>query len=239
MPAFELPRNQVFPVERIDVRLDDGPHPFELANREAIAANWVVEVASQPALFNGTVVLLTRLSWRDGLLSGRCHAISYAGFLLWRKLRPAGVGEHVFAHAMLVSADGALVAIRMASNTANPGRVYFAAGSFEVEDFPGGRVDADLNMRREVGEETGIDLAAVRHDAWSYAWSSQTSTVIFRRYWLPWTASEAAQRIRAFVAAETNPEIEGPVLIRSVEERPPGLAGHMPAMIDWHFAHPD
>ena len=236
--AFDIPRHRVFPIDGIDVRLIHGPHPFEAANREAIAANWLREVAVQPSLYDGTVVLLTDLEWKDGLLAGRCHAISYAGFLLWRRQRPAGNGEHVFAHAMLASADGALVAIRMASHTANSGKVYFAAGSFEIEDFPDGRVDADLNMRREVGEETGIDLAPLRHDPIAHGWSSETSTVIFRRYWLPWTADETAERIRAFVRSEARPEIDGPVIIRAADERPAGLSSHMPALIDWHFAHP-
>ena len=47
---------------------------------------------------------------------------------------------------------GGLVAICMGPRTANPDRVYFASGSFEREDFPGGRLDVDFNMAREVRE---------------------------------------------------------------------------------------
>ena len=63
---------------------------------------------------------------------------------------------------MLVTKDNALIAIRMAAHTVNAGRVYFAAGSFEPEDFPDGRVDAHGNMVREVTEETGLDISGVR-----------------------------------------------------------------------------
>ena len=48
------------------------------------------------------------------------------------------------------AAGNALVAIRMGAHTVNAGKVYFAAGSFEPEDFPDGVVDAHGNMAREV-----------------------------------------------------------------------------------------
>ena len=45
---------------------------------------------------------------------GRCHAVNYSTFMLWRKRRENSGAEHAYAHAMLVAADNALVAIRMA-----------------------------------------------------------------------------------------------------------------------------
>ena len=68
---------------------------------------------------------------RDGVLAGHCHEVNYASFLYWKRNR-AGTAEHVFAHPALVSRDNALIAIRMGPRTANPGAVYFAAGSFEA-----------------------------------------------------------------------------------------------------------
>ncbi|MGO4831044.1 hypothetical protein AB4144_01905, partial [Rhizobiaceae sp. 2RAB30] len=59
-------------------------------------------------------------------------------FMHWRRRPSNDSAQHAFAHAMLVSSDNALVAIRMGAHTASPGSVYFAAGSFEPKDFPGG-----------------------------------------------------------------------------------------------------
>lgn len=232
---FDLPRDVVAAVDAIDVRLSDEPHPFEIVNAEAIAANWEREAAANPALFNGTMVLLSRLSLREGKLAGLCHAVRYATMLYWRKNRGVDGIEHVFAFPALVSSDNALVAIRMGQHTANPGKVYFAAGSFEPSDFVDGRADADGNMTREVGEETGIDISAVCTDPGFHLFSHNHATVMFRRYWLDQDAGTLARGIAEFVAGETDPEIDGPVIIRSARDEPEGLTEHMRAIVNWHF----
>jgi len=234
--SFDLPRNVILPVDEIDVRLDSGPHPFERDNQAAIAENWRREMGAKPALFDGTVVLLSALSYRDNRLVGRCHAVKYSTFMLWRKDRQGTGAEHAYAHAMLVAGDNALVAIRMGAHTVNAGRVYFAAGSFEPIDFRDGLVDVDFNMIREVGEETGLDLSGAERGKRWHALSTPSGTVIFRRYRVAEPADEIARRIRAFVATEAEPEIEGPVIIRDAADLPDGLMGHMQPLIEWHFS---
>jgi 8-oxo-dGTP pyrophosphatase MutT (NUDIX family) len=235
LPSFGVARGVVLPVDRVAVTLDSGPHPLEAGNRAAVDANWAREISEKPALFDGTVVLLSALSWRDGLLAGRCHAVRYATFLYWRRHRIAGAG-HAFAHAMLVAADNALVAIRMAAHTLHPGRVYFAAGSFEPEDFPGGRVDLHRNMAREVLEETGIDIGRARRGLRHHVLATAEGTVIFRRYHLEADAEAAAERIRRFVERDAGAEIEGPVIIRDGGALPEGLMPHMRPLVEWHFS---
>jgi 8-oxo-dGTP pyrophosphatase MutT (NUDIX family) len=234
--TFDLPHNLILPVDAVDVRLDPGPHPFAVENAAAIAANWQHETSANPALFDGTVVLLSQLAYRNRRLVGRCHAVNYSTFMLWRRRREASGAGHAYAHAMLVAGDNALVAIRMGKHTVNAGRVYFAAGSFEPVDFRDGMVDVDLNMIREVREETGIDLSAVRRGARWHALSTASGTVIFRRYHVEETADEIARRISSFVAAEAEPEIEGPVIMRHAADLPDGLAPHMKPLVEWHFS---
>ena len=50
------------------------------------------------------------------------------------------------------------------------------------------------------------------------------------------TPTRVASRIRDFVAGESEPEIEEPVVIRNAHDLPDGLMPHMPPMIDWHFS---
>lgn len=235
--SFDLPRDVVLPVENIDVRLDPAPHPLERTHMREIDANWAYEISVNPHLFDGRVAVLSELSYASERLVGRCHIARYATFMYWRRNREMpGVG-HVFAHAMLVSSDNALVAIRMGKHTLNAGRVYFAAGSFELEDFRDGLVDVDFNMRREVKEETGLDIAEASPARRYYLLSTRSGTVIFRRYRMPLTANAMVARINAFVAAEANPEIEAPVVIHSAGDLPDDLAGHMRPLIEWHFAN--
>lgn len=232
---FDLPLDTIFPVDDVAVRLDDAPHPFEIANVEAVEENWRRASAANPALFDGRVALLSELALREGRLVGRCHIVRFATFLYWRTRRPVEHAGHAYAHAMLVSADNALIAIRMAQTTANPGQVYFAAGSFEEGDFRDGMADLAFNMRREVMEETGIDLSGVPHDRQLHAVSKVTGTAVFQRYFLDAGADELAAAIADHAARQDAAEIAGPVVIRSPDDLPDRLAPQMHDLIRWHF----
>jgi 8-oxo-dGTP pyrophosphatase MutT (NUDIX family) len=219
----------------VDVRLDAAPHPFELEHQLAIEENWRREREANSALFDGRLVLLSEVSYEQKRVIGRCHSVRYATLLYWRRARPAGA-EHVYAHAALVSSDGALVAIRMGAHTANPGKVYFAAGSFEPMDFVDGMVDVEGNMAREVREETGLNISRLPRDDEYRLFSRDSITVIFKRYYLGEPADLIAAKISDFVARETEPEIEGPVIIRECDNLPEGVMPYMKAIIDWHFS---
>lgn len=235
--SFNLPPNMILPVDEIDVRLDPTPHPFERDNADAIAAGWKEYSAANPALFDGTMVLLSALTYDDGRLRGVSHAVRYSTFLHWRRHSDTPDAHHAFAHAMPVSGDGAVVAIRMAPHTLNAGKVYFAAGSFEPEDFVDGQVDMHRNMAREVAEETGLDLDGAQAEQRHHLISTPGGVVIFRRYRFAETAGELTERIHAHIAADPDPEISEPVVIRDAAERPEGLMPYMPALIDWHFSN--
>lgn len=234
---FDLPRDEVVPVYSAEINLDPAQHPFELANAVDIDLNWAREKAANPALFNGEVMLLSALRYHDGELTGHCHMVRYATFLLWRRRQPIGSAEHAYTHAMPVTSDNALVLVRMAPHTANANRVYFAAGSFDPQDFRDGKADIDFNMIREVGEETGMDLRGRPRDAHYHLRSAAGATVIFRRYFIDEPASVIAERIRDFIAREEEPEIVEPIIVRHPSELPENLALHIPAMVEWHFAN--
>ena len=98
--------------------------------------------------------------------------------------------------------------------------VYFAAGSFEPEDFPDGKVDLHFNMAREVLEETGLDIGAAPRDAGCHALATEQGTVIFRRYFLDADADEIAAASR-FRRRRGRAGDFGPVVIRG-RGRPAG-----------------
>lgn len=236
--SIDLERDIIVTVRAVDVTLDPSAHPFALEHEDEIAAYWQEITQEYPALFNGEVALLSRLGIDRDILVGRCHIVRYATFVYWRKLRAIAGAGHFYAHPMLVSSDGALIAVRMGKHTLNAGRVYFAAGSFEPADFRDGKADLERNMFREVLEETGLNLASAPHDDDYQILSKATGTVIFRRYFLDRTAEELVAEISAHVAGEAEPEIEGPVVIRNLRDLPENLAPQMPALIDWHFSRP-
>lgn len=233
--TFDIPRNRILPVTTANLVVDPAPHPYEVAHREAIEANWALEKAEKPALFNGEVMFFSSICWADGRLDARCHTIRFATFMHWRRSRRDPTAEHLYAHAMPVSSDGALVAIRMATHTANGGRVYFAAGSFDPHDVRDGRLDIASNMAREVGGETGLDLNAARAEDAYHGWSGDGGTVLVRRYFLDRSADEIAEDIRRHIATDPDPEIDEAIIIRDAGDLPDGLMAHMVPLVEWHF----
>ena len=233
--SFDIPRETIFPVAELDIRHIEQPHPFELEHAAEIEANWLREKQDKPALFDGRIMLLASLSYSGQILRGNCHMVRFATFMFWRRLRHLS-GEHAFAHAVIVSSDDALIAIRMGSHTVNAGRVYFAAGSFDEGDVRDGRIDMAFNMRREVLEETGLDLAEGRAEPLMHAYSLPSGTVVlFQHYRFAEDAETLAARIRAFVAADSDPEISEPIVIRRDTPMSADLMPHMPVLIDWHY----
>lgn len=232
-----LPQGEVFDFDAADLRLVAGTHPYERHHAAAIDAGWALRSAGNPTLFDGRIVLFAGIGLHGRRLEATGYETRYATFMHWRAAPPDPAADHCFAHAVLAGADGALLAVRMGAHTANPGKVYFAAGSFEAEDVtPDGRVDAMANMRREVGEETGLELSqAVAEPGW-HGWSHDRRTVLFKRFRFAETAEELARRVRAFVAAEVDPEIDGPVILRKASDLPAETVPHMPALVAWHFS---
>jgi 8-oxo-dGTP pyrophosphatase MutT (NUDIX family) len=230
----QLPQGVVVPCNAIDVRLTEERHPFEIEYKDEINANWQSELSANPQLFNGRVTLASAASLDNEVLTGATHEIDFATFLYWRKSQNAKTSCHIFAFAVPVTQDGALVAVKMSSHTANPGRIYFAAGSFEKCDFSNGRMDFVANTHRELFEETGLNCDHVPHDQNFGLIRFGAAVLIFRRYFLSADADEVAEAIRAFIAAEPVSEIEEPVILRK-GDLPNGTLRHVPPLLDWHF----
>ena len=218
----------------IDVRLSSARHPFEAEFESEIAENWKAELAVNPNLFNGRVTLASAASLEAGILRGTTHEIDFSTFLFWRQSRRIGGSCHIFAFAVPVTKDGALLAVKMSNRTANAGRVYFAAGSFEKYDFIDGQLNFSANTHREALEETGLSFDEVPHDSGFGLIRIGAAILIFRRYYLNADAEAAARSMRDHVSADPEPEIEGPVIIRK-GDKPEGALRHMPVLTDWHF----
>ena len=61
--------------------------------------------------------------------------------------------------------------------------------------------------------------------------------MIVRRYFLPQPAEAIAAAPSAPSSpADPDPEIEGPVIIRSADDLPDGIMPYMATLIAWHFA---
>ena len=221
-----------------DLRLAPQPHPFEIAHSAAIAEDWVRTKVENPALFDGEVTLFAGLSINPhGVLTGRFHLVRFSTLLYWRKNPDETMGDHLFAHGVPVTGDGKLLAIRMRHDTANPGLVYFAAGSFDRDDITAeGRLDVAGNMAREIGEETGLDLGEGKADADCHLYRGDGFMVLYRLFHFARDAAALDAEVRRHVAGQGEPEIEGPVVIDPSGPRPLRLGRQMPPFLDWFAA---
>lgn len=225
----------VFHVDRVRMRIMTGDHPFHLAEREAIAENWRQEVAANPALFDGRMILQRRIGLiREGIVS-EGYVVPFSTFLWWRKLPERHGALHIHAYPVLETSDRALVAIQMGAHTANAGMVYFACGSFDPDDVVDGHCDPELNMRREVLEETGIELHdAIVSDGYHIAHFRRTVT-LFRLFRFDQTADQMIARIERHMQVAEDKEIAGAVAIRSADPSAhPYHVGMLP-VLNWYF----
>ncbi len=205
-------------------RVDAACAPFDWAwaraNREAIAANWAARSAAKPQMFNGRVLLVSRYDEAGASVRPTYFETDFADFLAWRDLGyPDGTIVNGFAMAALQGSDGAYVCGVMGGGTANAGRVYFPSGTPDRSDLrPDGTVDLAGSVTRELAEETGLvpDPGAIA-DHWIVV--RQWPAVAFLRPVIfPEPAAALAERIRAAVAAQDEPELSGARVIRGLAD---------------------
>jgi 8-oxo-dGTP pyrophosphatase MutT (NUDIX family) len=229
------PEGEIVPLAAVHLPVADDAHPWFVAHRAAIAENWIAEHAANPSLYDGEMVFQRHLEFADGRIEGRAHIIPFSAFLHWRKTDRGPGGVHLFGLPLVLTSDGALIAIRMGRHTANPGRVYCAAGSMDRHDIVDGACDIDVNMRREVLEETGLDLDHAEQRSGLYATHAQNTVTVFRSYRFAMTAEQMLAAIAAHVATDPDPEIDGAIAIRTADPQAHDYAFFMLPILRWLF----
>lgn len=233
-----IPENRVFGFDRVHLTLDAAEHPWLVAERGAVEAHWAREQVERPWLFNGTVVLNRGLALEAGVISGISHRAPYAALLHWVKTRPGADVWHLFGSAVILSSDGAMLLIRMAAKTANPGKVYAPAGSLDETDIKGGRIDVEGSILREAREETGLDLSRGNAEDRLWCWRRGGLVAVFRRFRMDDPAAVLEERIREHIRTDPEQEIDDVVVVRSVEDAGPTAPPYMRAMVGFHFSAP-
>lgn len=207
----EPPRIEDF--DAIDYRIAQKPWRFAIDEAEAIDRHWDKLCADNPHLFNGRVFLM-----REGvgeaqgggrILRGAGFETEYKAFLAWRDFGfPDLDTANCFAMAALVSADGAFMLGRMGGHTANAGKVYFPAGTPDLDDVKGETIDLEGSVLRELLEETGIGPEEVSlAQGWTVVFEGpRVACMKITRSALD--AAEIQARFKAFIAAERTPELD-------------------------------
>ncbi len=230
-----LQEDKVHIIDRADVKVLPGPLSYAEENRSAITENWGRECAANPTLFDGEIYLAPEATLRDGVLRAGFKRTSFATLMYWRhdpaRIRP----WHIFSVGVMVSSEGHLIAARMGKQHAVAGRVYFPAGSVDDNDVTDGCVDYHANCRREVLEETGIDLADARPEKQINLVTGNRSIALFRRHYFDMSSSELVARIGEHLSEEAIPELAEIIPIRSACMMDEGAPSYVRTFADWHF----
>jgi 8-oxo-dGTP pyrophosphatase MutT (NUDIX family) len=223
------------------VRLDstqltvtEAPLAFAERHADAIAAHWERVIPHNQRLWNGPQFLFTDVSCEGGVLSATGHRTDYATFLYWRDHDRDGSAVHVTGSSLPVTADGAIVAARMAAHTSNAGKHYFPAGSLDPDDVKDGRIDITANIRREMAEETGLAPPEPAFDPFMMAARGDHAWSVGRRCWLDENFAACEVRFRAHQAATGDDEVAHLVAIRTPKEADI-LVPYARALALWHF----
>lgn len=214
-------------VDQIESAFRQREWDFARDRAEEIDAHWLALCAQRPGVFDGRVLVVDRweIVEREGarILQTRHFATNFRNFIAMRDWGfPDPQVRNCFAAAALVSREGHWVLGEMGGHTANAGRVYFPCGTPDMDDVVGDRVDLAGSVLRELEEETGIAAHEVSVDpGWTIVFESGRIACM-KIVRSPLSTDELADRVRAFLAAEKNPELSGVHVVRSRADLRPG-----------------
>lgn len=223
-------------LDRVEAKVETFDWGFARERADEIAAHWAAISAGKPAMFNGRVMLQHRAAIEDGVFHAGYFEADYAAFLAWRDfgLPPPAI-RNGFAMAALRAADGALLLGRMGDHTANPGKVYFAAGTPDREDArPDGTLDLAGSVTRELCEETGLTLDEIAVDERWTAVIVPGRVAFMRPVEIDLPADEARELMLARIARQDEPELSDIVIVRNLADC---AAYDMPPFMMPYLAH--
>jgi hypothetical protein len=207
-------------VAELDLAYEPTPWPFADARADEIEAHWAQRKAALPRLFNGRVLLSGSHAFArrdDGamVLRASYFATDYKAFLTWRDLGfPDAKVCNCFSMAALRASDGAFLLGEMAAHTANAGVVYFAAGTPDLNDVVGDRVDLFASVSRELREETGISPDEVEMaPGWTIV-SARARVGCMKIMRMAETAERIKARVEVFLAEDAHAELRRMHIVR-------------------------
>jgi 8-oxo-dGTP pyrophosphatase MutT (NUDIX family) len=210
---------EIVALEGVEIAVAPWRWEFAHARADDIARHFAARQRELPALWNGRVLLMHRFAVENGVLRGASFETDYANFLAWRDwdFPDAGV-FNVFAAAALQAADGAYLVGRMAPFTSIAGQWLFPCGTPDPKDISAGMLDLDRSARRELFEETGLDIGTMQAEAgWTLVRDRGFVGLIKRM-----TASENAEDLRVRIvrnlAGEAQPEFSEIRILRGIAD---------------------
>lgn len=228
-----MPPLVIHRVAQLDLEYDKWTWPFAVERRADIDAHFASKQAEKPRLWNGRVLLARNPVFSADRFSAGYFETDFASFLAWRDWGFAD--NSVFngpGMGALRANDGAFVLGEMAAHTANAGRIYFAAGTPDLDDLRGSIVDIAGSVAREVEEETGLTAADYRADGPWHCVVSDGVIAIIRILDVDLPGEALRAKIERNLARHASPEFSAIHLVRGPADFTPAMPRFVTAFIE-------
>ncbi|MBV9563095.1 MAG: NUDIX hydrolase [Bradyrhizobium sp.] len=215
-------------ISTLDLNYAPFDWPFARERQGDIAAHFASRRQRTPALWNGRILLGRDPVFAGNRLSASYFDADFAGMLAWRDWGfPDESVFNGFGMGALRCADGAFVMGVMSEHTSNAGRIYFPAGTPDLDDIADGRIDIEGSIVRELEEETGLSPGDYRMEADWHCVSAGAAIAMFRILEAPIDSEDMRVRIEANLARQAQPELAGIHLVRDISD----LTADMPRFL--------
>jgi 8-oxo-dGTP pyrophosphatase MutT (NUDIX family) len=223
-------------VTTLDLSLLPWPWRFADERRADIDAHFAIKLREKPKIWNGRVLLARNPVFTGERFSADYFETDFASFLAWRDWGFADRGVfNGFGMGALRGSDGAFILGEMGQHTSNAGRIYFPAGTPDLDDLSGGAVDIPGSVAREVEEETGLTPADYRADAHWDCVVSRGSIAMIRILNVDSSGEALRARIEANLAGQPQPELCAIHLVRGVNDLTSAMPRFVTAFIEAQF----
>lgn len=220
-------------VATLDLNVQPWSWPFAEARRAEISAHFAAKQREKPQLWNGRVLLARNPAFTGTSFSADYFETDFASFLAWRDwgfpdrdvVNSPGMGA-------LRCSDGAFVLGEMGQHTSNAGRIYFPAGTPDLDDIRDGAVDLSGSVAREVEEETGLTPDDYQAGAQWDCVVSDGIIALIRILNVALTGEELRARIEANLARQELPEFSAIHLVRDAGDFTAAMPRFVTAFIE-------
>jgi hypothetical protein len=216
---------EIAALDRAEIRLESWSWPLATERREDVAAYFAALQRERSGVWNGRVLLMNAYALTGSTLRGACFETDYANLCAWREWNfPGARVYNFFGAAALGAADGAYLVGEMAPSTANAGLVTFPCGTPEPNDVgPGGVLDLDGGVGRELLEETGIDIGELNVEPGWLMVRDGGYLALVKHVTSRQSADELRARIIGHLAREQRPEFTAIRIVRSPADFDPAM----------------
>jgi len=223
-------------VETLELTVAPFAWPFAQARADEIAAHFAEKQREKPKLWNGRILLGRAPSFDGTHFSATYFESGFADLLAWRDWGfPDREVFNGFGMGALRSSDGAFVLGQMAAHTANAGRIYFPAGTPDLDDITDDRLDIAGSVAREIEEETGLAPADYRAASHWDCVVSGAAIAMMRTLEIDLSGEELRARIEANLARQEHPELARVHLVRSRDDFKSTMPLFVTAFLEMQF----